>query len=359
MGRNFFTGNVGSAMEAFRAGKYAEAEKLISEHEAITKTQFGISDMQLRQSQLQLQRERFGQVEQPLAQASIASTEERITSSEQQRELRDFEITEAGLKEQELQRVRQDLADTRVELDRIRGEQGTSRVQEAARLQVAEKDLSIKEKETALPLEERKQEAAVKVVETRAKLLESQAKAFEQASGTDDEETARTILRRAGLSDPEIDVYIAHAWMKESVGALGIKDYTVQVNGLKTKLAELQARPTVEAAQSEATDLGGGNVQTAKDIFANFMSDAQAEGKPLLSNADRNAAMNIIIAQINTLNYLMRQTPIGRIGANIPLKGDEPAGVEKVSGESRAGVAEPGAMTNEELLREVDRILGE
>lgn len=119
MGRNFGTGIIGGAAQAFNEGRFSEAEKMLKEHESLTKTRFGIGDLQARQGALQLQRDRFGQEKEVFESTTLPESEGRqeLTRIETEEliRLRDENAVFRTAEEERLQREGTDRADFKAE----------------------------------------------------------------------------------------------------------------------------------------------------------------------------------------------------------------------------------------------------
>jgi hypothetical protein len=280
----------------------------------------------LQQAQHELQQRRFA-VEKPFREAL---TEQTIVGTEGERQKQAI-VEEERQRAEEVRKQQAELIKQYPQMAGIFADMSPEAILETGPLlkqfealstseERLRRDIPAKEVRTEEKVMETKPAQAEATVEaTRASAARDRAMALKLASETDDEATARQILRQAGYTDPEIDTYMAHAWLNKSVGALGEQEYTTQITGLVKHLSDLQLTPTIEEATQRARQDAGGDEQKARDLLAGFMKDAQAEGKPLRTKADKIAAINTINGQINALNHLMAQTPIGRIGENKPL----------------------------------------
>jgi hypothetical protein len=342
--RNVEVGIVGNAMKAFPG------------------------QMGLQQAQHELQEKRFA-VEKPRTEALTEST---IAGTEGERQ-RQTIVEEERQRAEEIRKEQAELIKQYPQMAGIFADMSPEAIletgpllkqfenlmtsQERLRRGIPGKEVRAEEKVT----ETKPAQAQADVEATRASTERDRAMALKLASETDDEATARLILRRAKYTDAEIDTYMAHAWLKKSVGALGEQDYTTQITGLVKHLSDLQLTPTVEEAAQRARQDAGGDEQKARDLLAGFMKDAQAEGKPLRTKADKIAAINTVNAQINSLNHLMGGTPIGRIGENKALLPPPEAGGSTEGGTgldiSKPVLGESQNLSDEEVDAEVKRIL--
>lgn len=325
MGRNFFTGNVGSAMEAFRAGKYAEAEKLISEHEAITKTQFGIGRMQLQQGQLQLQRERFGQVEQPLAQASIASTEESITSSKQVRELQGIKIDELN---KEIERQAMELA----ELKKLTAIEDTTPA--AVRAGVSFSQQKAAKTTTDVTTEFAREREQVELDAIKAKADASRA--TELAKRSPEQVLRDNLLLTGDFDKKTINKIIADIGLQKGGILLSVSEVGRMLTTLRTARANIENQASIGDLM-KAVETESGISSTKLTALQTMLGASQ---RPIRTAADRDRASRILQTYENIIIQQQADRPIQQFTNT--ATGQPTPGQEATTAVFDAGTGETG-----------------
>ena len=369
MGKFSRAAGLGQALNAFNEGRFDESRRLLEQFKTQVGAGVDVGGLQVRQAAQRLDEQRFGQVEKPYHEAL---TEKTKVATEGERQKQDI-ITQERAKAEQVRQQQSELIKKYPQYAGVFADMSPEAILEMPKLfeaiesgrtgaerfrrGIPEKEVRIEEKVTET--KPRAAEAGIFAAEAGGK--RDLAMALKLASETDDEATARDLLRKGGMNESEIDAYMVHGWMKKNVGALGEQDYTLQITGLIKHLSELQITPTIEEAAQQARADAGGDEKKARDLLAGFMKSAQAEGKPLRTKADKATAINTINGQINALNHLMSQTPIGRIGENKPLEtGIQSQGTEQAGAVldiSKPVLGEPQSLSDEEVDAEVKRIL--
>ena len=314
--RNFETGIIGGAMRAFREGRIAEADKLIKEHEAITKTRFGIGDMALRGGELALRRQRFG-VEKRVAESGLKSAEQQQT------------LTRALIDKNEKQARR--IAELEAEANRQLEPTGESLIGLEAGVDISTKrktkEVADVTTEFAKPREEKEQ--ANIAAGTKLRLAQAdEAKAGRQGKLSPIEIFKQT-LRGYTTTDPvtgktsavfspaQINNYAAERVLIEGDQITSPQELQQQLNQMTALAARIRSAATVEDAVNSATAKGEIDAQLAGKILSSFGN----AGRPLTSTADRDAAINIILRRYNQI-VLEARSRIVPIKSNLLTRED-------------------------------------
>jgi hypothetical protein len=358
-----------TALDAFNEGRFEESKRILDQFKTQVGAAVDIGGLQVRQQAQKLQEQRFGQAKREFETTTLPESQVDVEGEKQKQDIIRQERERAEqVRQQQAELIKQypqyagvfaDMSPEAI-LDMpklFEALEGARTGGERLRRGIPEKDVRIEEKVA----ETKPRAAEASIFATEAGGKRDLAMALKLASETDDETTARDLLKRGGMSESEIDAYMIHAWMKKSVGALGEQDYTSQITGLIKHLSDLQLAPTIEEAAQQAREDAGGDEKKARDLLAGFMKSAQAEGKPLRTKADKAAAINTVNGQINALNNLMSQTPIGRIGENKPLETSTQSPSTGQAGTaidiSKSVLDESQNLSDEEVDAEVKRIL--
>ena len=292
-------------MQAFQAGRFSEAEKMLKEHEAITKTRFGIGDMALRGGQLDLQRQRFGQVEQPLAEASIASSEERIKSSEQQRDLTEFDVRDR-------RRLEEENAELRAEIAKQQQAKGTTTTGAKAGTLISQQEAAKTQADVTTKFAEKREQSEINLLDAKA----AEERAARQAKLTE-EERLRDSLRRATdaegkplFTPDDINNIMAQGALTKVGVARTVESISKDITILTSALSQLSAKSvTVEQVKE---GVAGETGSRPSDI--QFLAGLFGVTKGELTPEQRDLAVSKVTALRDALiderNAIPGATPI-------------------------------------------------